>query len=328
MVKCKPSKKRQHPNTGGRQEAMSASAAGRNLLSANKALGQNFLKNPAIVNSIVEKAGIKPTDVVLEVGPGTGNLTVRLLERAKKVVAIEYDPRMIRELMKRVEGTDAKRSLQVVHGDVLKIALPFFDVLVANVPYNISSPLLFKLLGHRPLYRCAVIMFQEEFAKRLVAKPGDKLYCRLSVNTQLLAKVDQLLKVGRNNFRPPPKVDSRVVRIELRNPPPNVDFLEWDGLVRLIFNRKHKTLRGVLNTKPTIKMLQDNYKTVMALKNLNRTENGAMDVVDEKNIDMKEILEEILADERFKDRRAAQMDLNDILELLESFNKRGLHFGS
>ncbi len=75
-------------------------------------------------------------------------------------------------------------------------------------------------------------------------------------------------------------------------------------------------------------MLQDNYKTVMALKNLNRTENGAMDVVDEKNIDMKEILEEILADERFKDRRAAQMDLNDILELLESFNKRGLHFGS
>ncbi len=75
-------------------------------------------------------------------------------------------------------------------------------------------------------------------------------------------------------------------------------------------------------------MLQENYKTVMALKNLNRSENGAMDVVDEKDIDMKEILEEILAEERFKDRRAAQMDLNDILELLESFNKRGLHFGS
>jgi 18S rRNA (adenine1779-N6/adenine1780-N6)-dimethyltransferase len=83
----------------------------------------------------------------------------------------------------------------VIHGDVLKTALPFFDVLVANVPYNISSPLLFKLLAHRPMYRCAVIMFQEEFAMRLSAKPGDDLYCRLSVNTQLLAKVDQLIKV-------------------------------------------------------------------------------------------------------------------------------------
>ncbi len=84
----------------------------------------------------------------------------------------------------------------------------------------------------------------------------------------------------------------------------------------------------LLPLKPTIKMLQENYKTVMALKNLHRNENGAMDIVDEKDIDIKEVLEEVLADERFKDRRAAQMDLNDIFELLESFHRRGLHFGS
>ena len=84
---------------------------------------------------------------------------------------------------------------------------------------------MFKLLVHRPMFRCAVIMFQEEFALRLSAKPGDELYCRLSVNTQLLARVDQLMKVGRNNFRPPPKVESRVVRIEPRNPPPPVNFV-------------------------------------------------------------------------------------------------------
>ena len=82
------------------------------------------------------------------------------------------------------------------------------------------------------MFRCAVMMFQEEFALRLTARPGEALYCRLSVNTQLLAKVDQLMKVGRNNFRPPPKVESRVVRIELRNPPPPVNFTEWDGMVR------------------------------------------------------------------------------------------------
>lgn len=81
------------------------------------------------------------------------------------------------------------------------------------------------------MFRCSVMMFQEEFALRLTARPGEALYCRLSVNTQLLAKVDQLMKVGRNNFRPPPKVESRVVRIELRNPPPPVDFIEWDGMV-------------------------------------------------------------------------------------------------
>ena len=85
------------------------------------------------------------------------------------------------------------------------------------------------------MFRCAVLMFQEEFALRLTARPGEALYCRLSVNTQLLAKVDQLLKVGKHNFRPPPKVESRVVRIELKNPPPPVNFTEWDGMVSLFF---------------------------------------------------------------------------------------------
>ena len=120
-------------------------------------------------------------------------------------------------------------KLEMLVGDAIKSDLPFFDVCVANVPYQISSPLVFKLLLHRPFFRCAVLMFQREFAQRLVAQPGDKLYCRLSINTQLLARVDHLMKVGKNNFRPPPKVESSVVRIEPRNPPPPINFREWDG---------------------------------------------------------------------------------------------------
>lgn len=117
-------------------------------------------------------------------------------------------------------------------GDVIKSSsLPFFDVCVANVPYQISSPLVFKLLLHRPFFRCAVLMFQREFAQRLVAKPGDKLYCRLSINTQLLARVDHLMKVGKNNFRPPPKVESSVVRLEPRNPPPPINFKGTDTIM-------------------------------------------------------------------------------------------------
>jgi len=211
-----------------------ASSKGNNLLAPNTSLGQHFLKNPAVISSIIQKASIQPTDVVLEIGPGTGNMTIPLLEQAKKVVAMEYDSRMVRELLKRVEGSgqrlDAK--LQVIQGNALQTTWPFFDVMVANLPYQISSPVVFKLLLHRPMFRCAVLMFQEEFALRLTARPGEALYCRLSVNAQLLAKVDQLLKVGKQNFRPPPKVESRVVRIELKNPPPPVNFQEWDGMVR------------------------------------------------------------------------------------------------
>jgi 18S rRNA (adenine1779-N6/adenine1780-N6)-dimethyltransferase len=214
------------------QRTISTTSAGLNLIAPNTSLGQHFLKNPAVIASIVQKADIRPTDVVLEIGPGTGNLTMPLLEQAKQVIAMEYDPRMIRELLKRVEHTNVESKLHVIQGDAIRTPFPYFDVCVANIPYQISSPLVFKLLEHRPMFRCAVLMFQEEFALRLTARPGETLYGRLSVNTQLLAKVDQLLKVGKNNFRPPPQVESRVVRIELRNPPPPVNFTEWDGMVR------------------------------------------------------------------------------------------------
>lgn len=103
--------------------------------------------------------------------------------------------RLVAELQKRVQGTHYKQKLEILIGNALKMELPFFNVCVANVPYQISSPLVFKLLLHRPFFRCAILMFQQEFAQRLVAKPGDKLYCRLSVNTQLLARVDMLMKV-------------------------------------------------------------------------------------------------------------------------------------
>ncbi len=303
-------------------------SSGANLITPNTTLGQHFLKNPAVVTSIVEKASIKPTDVVLEIGPGTGNVTVPLLEKSKKTIAIEYDSRMVREVLKRVEGTPLEHKLQVIQGDAIKTAWPFFDVMVANVPYQISSGLVFKLLAHRPMFRCAVMMFQEEFALRLTARPGEALYCRLSVNAQLLAKVDQLLKVGRNNFRPPPKVESRVVRIEPRNPPPPVNFVEWDGMVRLLFNRKNKTLRSVLLTKPTIKMLEENRRTHLSLNNNGKSSKSNMDndeqMTDEKGV--QDIIEEVLSKEEWNGKRASKLDLDDFLSLLAEFNSRGIHF--
>lgn len=236
-----PSNKRSHVGItaaasqpyGKRNDRTVTTASNTNLITPNTQMGQHFLKNPAVIAAIIQKAGVKSTDTVLEIGPGTGNMTVPLLQQSKNVVALEMDSRMVREVLKRVEHTDLSHKLKVIQGDAIRTKWPFFDLMVANLPYQISSSVVFKLLSHRPMFRCAVIMFQEEFALRLTARPGEALYCRLSVNTQLLAKVDQLLKVARNNFRPPPKVESRVVRIELKNPPPPVNFTEWDGMVRL-----------------------------------------------------------------------------------------------
>merc|ERR1712186_209544 len=283
MGKIKSSKKsRQRPGTND-----AANAGGnRQAMTFNTGLGQHILKNPLVVQGLVEKAALRSTDTVLEIGPGTGNMTVRMLEKAKKVIACEVDPRMVAELQKRVQGTPLQSKLEMLVGDAIKSDLPFFDVCVANVPYQISSPLVFKLLLHRPFFRCAVLMFQREFAQRLVAQPGDKLYCRLSINTQLLARVDHLMKVGKNNFRPPPKVESSVVRIEPRNPPPPINFKEWDGLTRIAFVRKNKTLGAAFSQTAVQTMLEKNYRIHLSVKGEEMPE----------SIDMKAMVDEVLAE--------------------------------
>merc|ERR1739848_536007 len=173
---------------------------------------------------------------------------------------------MVAELQKRVQGTHYQPKLTMMVGDVIKTELPFFDVCVANMPYQISSPLVFKLLLHRPFFRCAVLMFQREFAQRLVAQPGDKLYCRLSINTQLLARVDHLMKVGKNNFRLHPKWNLMLSELN-QQPPPPINFKEWDGLTRVAFVRKNKTLSAVFSQTAVLMMLEKNFKIQCSLKN-------------------------------------------------------------
>ncbi|KAI3962144.1 hypothetical protein MKW92_014311 [Papaver armeniacum] len=294
-------------------------------ISFHKSKGQHILKNPLLVDTIVQKSGIKSTDIILEIGPGTGNLTKKLLEAGKYVIAVELDPRMVLELTRRFQGTAFSNQL--------------------------------KLLAHRPVFRCAVIMFQREFAMRLVAQPGDNLYCRLSVNTQLLSRISHLLKVGKNNFRPPPKVDSSVVRIEPRKPLPPVNFKEWDGLIRLCFNRRNKTLGSVFRQKSVLSLLEKNYKTLQALKGSSEDMAGEMDVsalgdtsedmsmeIDDGKDDEMEVEDDadadaggdgsdfkakiigILKQGDFEEKRSSKLTQVDFLYLLSLFNKAGIHF--
>lgn len=309
----------------------------------NKDFGQHILKNPLVITSMLEKSALRGTDVVLEIGPGTGNMTVKILDKVKKVVACEIDPRLVAELQKRVQGTPYQAKLQILIGDALKTEFPFFDICIANVPYQISSPLVFKLLLHRPFFRCAVLMFQREFAQRLVAKPGDKLYCRLSINTQLLARVDMLMKVGKNNFKPPPKVESSVVRIEPRNPPPPINFTEWDGLTRIAFLRKNKTLAAAFKQSSVVQTLDNNYKLNASLKNTVSFFVPLLLVIycDQLSLsmsfcyfpqeiapdfDIKRLVEKILTESGADQKRARTMDIDDFMNLLYAFNAHDIHF--
>jgi len=285
-------------------------------LPVNKKHGQHMLKNPGIVDKIVAAADIKPSDVVFEIGPGTGNLTMRLLEAGKRVIAHEIDPRMAAEVRKRAASA-GRANLEVREADVLRGEWPVFDVCTANLPYQISSPFVFRLLAHRSSFRCAVLMFQKEFAERLVAKVGEAQYGRLALNTQLFVKVSCVCKVSRGSFNPPPEVDSMVVRMVPRDPPLEVDFREWDGLMRICFGRKRKTLRSSFCTAHTLRMLEENYRTWCALTGAAPAGEGI------KVLALGALNALGLAEER-----AIKIELDTYFRLLLEFNKRGIHFSN
>ncbi|KAJ5934571.1 Dimethyladenosine transferase [Penicillium verhagenii] len=272
----------------GQGDAAAKSSAAHSIFKMNTDIGQHVLKNPGIAEQIVLKAELKQSDIVLEIGPGTGNLTTKILDHAKKCIAVELDPRMAAEVTKRFQGTPAQKRLDVILGDVMKTELPYFDVCISNTPYQISSPLTFKLLATLPAPRVCILMFQREFALRLFAKPGDKLYSRLSVNAQMWAKIDHIMKVGKNNFKPPPLVESSVIRMVPKVPRPQINYEEWDGMLRIAFVRKNKTLRAsFLGTTSIVNMLEANYRTWCAQNDI-PVEDGPAEDADGDTMDMGE----------------------------------------
>ncbi len=205
--------------------------------------GQHFMVDERILKREVEYAGVNDNDVVLEIGPGTGNLTKYLVERAKKVYAIEKD----RTLARLIE--DEFPEVEVIVGDAMDMDWPEFDKMVSNIPYEISSPLTFKLLEHE--FKMAVITYQLEFAERLVAYAGDWAYSRLSVMAYYRAEMEMLERVPKSAFRPRPKVDSAIVRIIPRKEPPFhvEDEKLFEEVVRVLFSARRKTVRSALKAR-------------------------------------------------------------------------------
>lgn len=225
-----------------------------------RALGQNFLVDPNIQRKIVRELEPRPADLVLEVGPGHGELSQYLVGRCRRLVLVEKDRDLARGL--RARWGD-RPDVDIVEGDALRIGLSEFvrDAaavrVVSNVPYNITSPLVFTLLELEPTASRIVLTVQREVAERIVAPPGIKAYGALSVGVQAIAVASLAFRVGRQAFRPVPAVDSAVVRLEPRPDASDVDREALRTLTRACFNRRRKQLQKTLRTAPELSFAGD-----------------------------------------------------------------------
>src|SRR5215475_3810428 len=216
-----------------------------------KRLGQNFLVHERIIESISRLLDLSPEDEIVEIGPGLGFLTRRLLDAAKKVWAIEVDSALVNRLKESSLGTHP--ALQLIHNDILKVAakefLPPHKVkLVGNLPYSISTPLLFRLFEWREHFSSLVLMMQKEVADRIAGEPATKAYGTLSVWCQVHGRITKRVAVSPEAFFPKPKVRSTILKIELYQEPliPLAELALLRGLIRAAFGQRRKTLGKVL----------------------------------------------------------------------------------
>jgi 16S rRNA (adenine1518-N6/adenine1519-N6)-dimethyltransferase len=215
-----------------------------------KRLGQNFLVHESVIDAIVRLLELAPQDEIVEIGPGLGFLTRRLLESAKKVWAVEIDSGLVARLR---SSLSSHPTLQLIHNDILKMALedflpPHKVKLVGNLPYSISTPVLFRLFDWRVHFSSLVLMVQKEVADRMTSGPGTKAYGTLSVWCQVHGRIVEKLSVSPEAFFPKPKVRSTILKLDLY-PEPLIAAKELPllrGLVRSAFGQRRKTLSNAL----------------------------------------------------------------------------------
>ena len=218
---------------------------------AKKSLGQHFLHERGVVDKLVMAIDPRPGDRIVEIGPGQGALTFPLLDRHGALTAIEFDRDLLEPL---TAAAKSHGELTLINSDVMNVDftaladdIPFR--LVGNLPYNLSSPILFHALDHAAVVRDMHFMLQKEVVDRMAAGPGSKVYGRLSVMLQAYCTVTALFKVPPGAFRPPPKVDSAVVRL-VPHPPGQVGIADprrFADIVRAAFGQRRKTLRNALS---------------------------------------------------------------------------------
>jgi len=211
---------------------------------------QHFLIDKRVLNRIIEYGNLNSSDVVLEIGAGYGNLTELIAKRAGKVIAVEMDP-VLAASINRLE------NLEIVVGDALEIDFPKFNKVISNLPYSISSPVTFKLLDCK--FDLGILMYQHEFAKRMVAIPGSKDYGRLSITVQYFADAQILEVVPPDAFSTPPQVSSAIVKLIPR--PPLYSVKDENFFMRIliaVFSQRRKTIKNAILNNAGLLGIRDN----------------------------------------------------------------------
>jgi 16S rRNA (adenine1518-N6/adenine1519-N6)-dimethyltransferase len=225
----------------------------------NKKLGQSFLIDINIINRIADAASVTQEDIVVEIGAGIGVLTESIARKVKKVIAVEIDRNLVEVLKDKLGGYD---NVEVHSGDILKFDFNSISEtykskikVIGNVPYNISSPLIFRLLSFRPVISDFMLMLQKEIVQRLVSVPNNKIYGVPSVILQMFASVEKILDVPSTCFYPQPKVESAVVKGTFREKPfvPLQDEIFFTSLVKAAFAQRRKML---INNLKKAKLLE------------------------------------------------------------------------
>jgi len=211
----------------------------------HKELGQNFVIDPNTIRKVVDVAGDLSDKIVLEIGAGAGSLTLGLAGAARRVIAVEFDVRVVPALREALLGID---NVEVAVADAMKLDYAKLEAtsLVANLPYNIAVPLVITVLENAPQITSLTVMTQREVGERLAATPGNKSYGQVSVLVGYWARATVAARISRNAFFPVPTVDSVVVRIDRREPP-EVSYARLNEIVKAAFAQRRKTLRNTLD---------------------------------------------------------------------------------
>ena len=213
-------------------------------ITLNKNLGQNYLIDENKRNQIVNFGEIDEDDIILEIGPGIGTLTIELAKKAKKVIAIEQDENICKILTKRLKDEKID-NVELINDDALKVDFPKFNKIISNLPYQISSPITFKFLNYD--FDLAILMYQKEFADRMNGEVGSKNYSRLSAMLYFKCDVETLTNVSAESFIPKPKIDSTVVRLTPKeNKISDDDFRIYSNFTKALFQHRNKKIKNAL----------------------------------------------------------------------------------
>ncbi|MFZ5985602.1 MAG: 16S rRNA (adenine(1518)-N(6)/adenine(1519)-N(6))-dimethyltransferase RsmA [Bacillota bacterium] len=244
-----------------------------------KSLGQNFLTDERVVKRIVDTAEVCNEDLVIEIGPGVGSMTVELAKRAGKVVAVEIDKYLIPALEENLKDYS---NVEVINMDIMKLNINDLQKpswcskikVVANLPYYITTPIIMKLLEEDNIMDLMVFMVQKEVAQRMAAKPGGKDYGALSVAVQYYSKPEKAFDVAPHCFIPQPEVDSTVIKLIINKTPP-VELLNKDLFFKVVkssFGQRRKTLVNALSNSGYFKKTKEEIKEI--LKSIGIDENA------------------------------------------------------